>query len=230
MAQKKKNSNYVTDKTTKNKNEKAVAERKKQLKKKLTPIIITAVAVLLIVGAVFAIGIPLGMFDYTPEATEHISITLGDYGTLHVELYGDDAPETVKNFKKLADDKKLIGYMLHTYKDGLFYGGSKIADGGKNGIKGEFEENGVENKVSHKRGVISMARGESNDSAYAQFFIVTEDSEELDGKYAAFACITDGMEIIDEILSKVKMDENGNIDFDSCPKITSISSHDAHSH
>ncbi len=230
MAKKKKNSNYVTDKTLHTKKEKEAAERKKQLKKTLKPIIIAVASVLVIVAIVLAIGIPLGMFDYNPEPTEHLSITLENYGTLHVELYGEDAPKTVENFKKLVDDKKLIGLMLHTYKDGLLYGGSKDADGGKNGIVGEFEDNGVENKVSHKRGIISMARGESKDSAYAQFFIVTEDNKELDGKYAAFARITDGMEIIDKILSEVEIGEDGKIDFDSCPKITSISAHDAHDH
>ncbi len=230
MAKKKKNSNYVTDKTLNTKHEKEAAERKKQLKKTLKPIIIAVATVLAIVAVILAVGIPLGMFDYNPEPTEHLSITLENYGTLHVELYGEDAPKTVENFKKLVDDKKLVGKMLHTYKDGLLYGGSKDADGGKNGIVGEFEDNGKENKISHKRGVISMARGEGKDSAYAQFFIVTEDAKELDGKYAAFAYITEGMDIIDKILSEVEIDGNGNIKFESCPKITSISAHDAHSH
>ena len=89
-------------------------------------------------------------------------------------------------------------------------------------IKGEFSDNGVNNSISHVRGVISMARSNSNDSASSQFFIVHEDSTFLDGKYAAFGKVTSGMDIVDK-LAKVKVeDDNGTVSKENQPIIESI--------
>ena len=73
-----------------------------------------------------------------------------------------------------------------------------------------------------------MARGEGNNTGYGQFFIVRENSRELDGKYAAFGRITDGMEIIDKIFEDAELLENGEIAEPII--ITSVSTHEAHSH
>ena len=72
-------------------------------------------------------------------------------------------------------------------------------------IKGEFKSNGVDNTLSHKRGVISMARAMNPDSASSQFFIVHEDSDFLDGDYAAFGKVIEGMDVVDQI-ANVKTD------------------------
>lgn len=230
MAKKKKNSNYVTEKNTAAHLE-AEAEAKKAKGKKIARIAITATAVVLAIAlAVVLIGLAFGLFDYYPEATEHLVIEIEDLGTLHVELYGKDAPKTAAHFKKLAEDGYFDDLTLHTLVDGLLYGGDIKADGGSTGIAGEFSANGVENKISHKRGIISMARGEDKNSAYGQFFIVTKDSPELDGNYAAFAMITDGMEIIDELIKDVETDEDGLIPYADRGVIVSISSHDSHGH
>ena len=88
----------------------------------------------------------------------------------------------------------------------LLLKGDRLPDGngtggsGKN-IKGEFAQNGVENNISHVRGVISMARAKPMDSASSQFFIVQSDSTYLDGSYAAFGRVTEGMDVVDEIAS-----------------------------
>ena len=66
-------------------------------------------------------------------------------------------------------------------------------------IKGEFSANGVENKLSHERGVISMARSMRPDSAGSQFFIMHKDAPHLDGQYAAFGKMTDGFDVLDAI-------------------------------
>ena len=228
MSKKKKNSNYVTDKTVAAKMEKEALARKKQLKKTLKPIILTALIVILIVGAILLIGIPLGMYDYHPESTSHVSITLEGYDeALHVELYGDDAPDTVANFLALVEDKDLVGKALHTYKDGLLYGGAAPGSGSKITIKGEFSENGFENKIAFTRGIIAMERDSSGNTITNQFFILTEDAPELEGKYAAFAKITGGMEVIDEIIKSLETDNSGLIK--NPPKIKSISApHAAH--
>ncbi|MBO5670026.1 MAG: peptidylprolyl isomerase, partial [Clostridia bacterium] len=67
-------------------------------------------------------------------------------------------------------------------------------------IKGEFNNNGVINSLSHKRGVISMARNSiSMDSASSQFFICHADATFLDGDYAAFGAVIEGIETVDKI-------------------------------
>ena len=67
-------------------------------------------------------------------------------------------------------------------------------------IKGEFSSNGVENTLSHQRGVVSMARSQDNDSASSQFFICYADCSFLDGSYAAFGEVTEGMDVVDSFL------------------------------
>ena len=92
----------------------------------------------------------------------------------------------------------------------MIQGGDPKGDGtggSKKTIKGEFAQNGVENNLSHTRGVISMARSNEPDSASSQFFIVQADSTYLDGQYAAFGKVTKGMDIVDKI-QKVKTDRN----------------------
>ena len=81
-------------------------------------------------------------------------------------------------------------------------------------IKGEFSENGVENNLSHTRGVLSMARQgadpdteETMNSASSQFFIVHKDATYLDGKYASFGKVINGMSVVDE-LANSKTDSN----------------------
>jgi len=194
MARKKKNSNYVTDKTIAAKEAKALAEKRKRTKKIILTVTAVILTVALIVGLIFAIGVPLGMLDYNPEGTKDVVISFeGVEGSLHIELYGNDAPITVKHF--LDNLTGLKGSPIRDYKDGLLYFGSASADRGSSGIKGEFSENGIENKISIRRGVIAVARGEGYNSGGSQFFIATEDATELNGKYAAFARITSGMDV-----------------------------------
>jgi peptidyl-prolyl cis-trans isomerase B (cyclophilin B) len=66
-------------------------------------------------------------------------------------------------------------------------------------IKGEFAQNGVNNPIKHKRGVISMARAMDPDSAGSQFFIMHADADYLDGQYAAFGHVVKGMDVVDRI-------------------------------
>lgn len=157
----------------------------------------------------------------------HARIVIKDYGTLEVELDADVAPISVTNFVKLAKSGFYDGLTFHRIIDGfMMQGGDPKGDGtggSEETIKGEFSENGVENPISHVRGVISMARAQAMDSASSQFFIVQTDSLYLDGKYAAFGTVTDGMEIVDEICQKaVPIDSNGLIDPAEQPVIEMI--------
>ena len=140
-----------------------------------------------------------------------IEIEMENGGVIKLELYPDVAPITVDNFVSLAKDGFYDGLIFHRVIKGfMIQGGDPEGTGfggsGKN-IKGEFRQNGVENNISHVRGVISMARSKMMDSASSQFFIVQEDSTYLDGAYAAFGRVTEGMDVVDEIAS-VQTDRN----------------------
>ena len=229
MSHKRKNSNYVTEKTLAAKKAQEAFERKKKIKKILTPILITFCAVLLLVAIVFAIGVPQGMLDYKATPSEHVTMYIEGYEkAIHIEIYGADAPETAKRFASIVSASTLNNSSFLSVKDGLIYFGSANADAGSNGITGEFKENGVDNRISFRKGVIGIARGEDPNSGYGQFFIATKNSTDLNGKYAAFAKITSGIDVIKDVIKNAEIDENGNII--SAAKITSVSSHSVSSH
>ena len=133
----------------------------------------------------------------------HVTIDVQDYGTISLELDADTAPISVTNFINLANEGFYDGLTFHRIISGFMIQGGDPNGNGTGGsektIKGEFSANGVENDISHVRGVISMARANDPDSGSSQFFIVHEDSTFLDGQYAAFGHVTDGMDVVDAI-------------------------------
>ena len=158
----------------------------------------------------------------------HAEIVIAEYGKLELELDADVAPITVTNFVNLVKKGFYNGLTFHRIMSGfMIQGGDPNGDGtggSEETIKGEFKSNGVENTMSHKRGVISMARTQNEpDSASSQFFIVQADSDFLDGDYAAFGKVTAGMDIVDKICQSVQpIDNNGTVPADQQPKITAI--------
>lgn len=158
----------------------------------------------------------------------HAEIVIAEYGKLELELDADVAPITVTNFVNLAKKGFYNGLTFHRIMSGfMIQGGDPNGDGTggfEETIKGEFKSNGIENTMSHKRGVISMARTQNDpDSASSQFFIVQADSDFLDGDYAAFGKVTAGMDIVDKICQSVQpIDNNGTVPADQQPKITAI--------
>ena len=134
-----------------------------------------------------------------------IKIEVKGFGTIMVELDKEAAPKTVENFEKLVSEGFYNGLTLHRIIKGfMIQGGDPLGNGtgdSKVKIPGEFKSNGWDNPISHKRGVISMARAQNPNSASCQFFIVHEDSEFLDGDYAAFGHVTEGMDVVDDIAS-----------------------------
>ena len=162
--------------------------------------------------------------DYL-EGLHHVEIEVQDYGTIVLELDADTAPVSVTNFIRLAREGFYDGLTFHRIISGFMIQGGDPKGNGTGGsdqtIKGEFSENGVENDISHVRGVISMARSKDPDSASSQFFIVHEDS--LDGNYAGFGHVTEGMEIVDSICEDTPVqDSNGTVEKDDQPTITSV--------
>ena len=136
-------------------------------------------------------------------------------GNIQFELLSDVAPETVRNFIKLAKSGFYDGTLFHrVIPKFMIQGGdpnTKESDkstwgtGGPGyNIKAEF------NSRSHLRGIVSMARSSDPDSAGSQFFIVTSDSTFLDREYTVFGQVADGMEVADKI---VNLPRDGN----DCP-------------
>ena len=132
-----------------------------------------------------------------------MTITMADGGKIVCELYPEKAPQSVRNMISLANKGFYDGLIFHRVISGFMIQGGCPHGTGMGGpgycIKGEFKLNGVKNNLSHKRGVVSMARAQSPNSAGSQFFIMHEDAPHLDGDYAAFGHVVNGMDVVDEI-------------------------------
>ena len=126
-----------------------------------------------------------------------------DGGVIDLELDEKAAPITVENFLKLVNMKFYDGTIFHRVIPGFMIQGGDPDGTGMGGpgwtIKGEFKSNGVDNPISHTRGVISMARAMDPDSAGSQFFIMHADALYLDGQYVAFGHVVNGMDVVDRI-------------------------------
>ena len=139
-----------------------------------------------------------------------------DFGSIKFTLLPDIAPETVRNFSKLAESGFYNGTLFHRIIPGFMIQGgdpntknSDKSSWGQGGpgynLKAEF------NSRSHLRGIVSMARSTDPDSAGSQFFIVTSDSTFLDKQYTVFGEVIDGMGVADKI---VNLPRDGN----DCPE------------
>ena len=132
-----------------------------------------------------------------------VQIEMEDGGVIKIELDESAAPITTANFLRLVKNGFYDGLIFHRVIPGFMIQGGDPTGTGMGGsdekIKGEFLANGVRNPISHKRGVISMARSQFYDSASSQFFIMHEDGEFLDGQYAAFGKVVEGMDVVDRI-------------------------------
>ncbi len=130
-----------------------------------------------------------------------------EMGDITIKFFYDKAPNHVKNFVDLAASGFYNGTMFHRVIPGFMiqcgdpytkkpedpthpYG---TGGNGDNHVKAEF------NDISHKRGIVSMARASDPNSASSQFFIVVKDSTFLDGQYSAFAEVVSGMDAADRI-------------------------------
>lgn len=170
-------------------------------------------------------------FGYYKKATFKaenpiVTMEVENFGTIKMELYPEQAPETVSNFIALANRGFYDGTKFHrVVKDFMIQAGSKDGDGTtsakisnlKDGgaeedytIKGEFLSNGVNNTIKFEEGVLAMARGdytayypnlteESYNSGCSQFFIMTKENTSLNGHYTAFGKVTEGLDIVHKI-------------------------------
>ena len=139
-----------------------------------------------------------------------------NFGNIKFSLLPELAPETVRNFSKLAKSGCYNGTLFHRVIPGFMIQGgdpnTKSPDKtvwGQGGpgynLKAEF------NSRSHLRGIVSMARATDPDSAGSQFFIITSDRAFLDKQYTVFGEVTEGMDVADKI---VNLPRDGN----DCPE------------
>lgn len=165
---------------------------------------------LVLLGAVLVSLAACGKEEEAPLYSEipypTVTITMADGQVMRLELYPACAPNTVANFVNLCESGFYNGLTFHRVVPGyMIQGGDPNGDGtGDAGytIAGEFAENGFDNPLLHERGVISMARYESDvNSASSQFFIMQYNYPELDGRFAAFGRIVDeeSLAVLDSI-------------------------------
>ena len=188
---------------------------------------------IIMIIAIILVIVLIGLVSYTIYQKQSVNISnpiatmeIEGLETMKIELYPDQAPNTVKNFITLANRGFYDGLTFHRIvKDFMVQGGDKegtgsgsptladLKDGGSDtenyAIKGEFVQNGFnQNTLRHEKGVISMARSdysqmglyeEGYNSAGSQFFIMTEDNSSLNGYYAAFGKVIEGMDVLDKL-------------------------------
>lgn len=149
--------------------------------------------------------------DKGEESMNKATITMENGEKIHIQLDDEQAPITVENFVELVQDGFYDGLTFHRIEPGFVIQGGDPQGNGTGGpghtIKGEFKANGVNNTISHERGVISMARAQDYDSAGSQFFITLDDATFLDGQYAAFGTVgEESMEVVDAIVEQYLTD------------------------
>ena len=189
--------------------------------------ILWVIALLVIIVLIGIVG-----FNFYKKATMEVknpivTMEVENFGIIKMELYPEQAPETVANFITLANRGFYNGLTFHrVVKDFMIQGGDKegtgqgsatladLKDDGDSStdysIKGEFVANGVNNTLKFDEGVIGMARNdytqyssslkeESYNSGSSQFFIMTKANTSLNGYYTAFGKVTEGMDVVHKI-------------------------------
>jgi len=118
-------------------------------------------------------------------------------GPISLELFDEEAPKTVENFRKLAGDGFYDGLTFHrVIKDFMIQGGCPLGTG-TGGPGYTFEDEINDHKVV--RGALAMANAGPNTNG-SQFFIVTTESAPwLDGKHTVFGEVVDGMDVVDRL-------------------------------
>ena len=170
----------------------SVVERKEMPKATIFGIALAVLAI--------AICVIIAVAMNPKDKTVYVEMKVKDYGTVILKLDGESAPKTVDNFVRLVNDNFYDGLTFHrVMRDFMIQGGCPNGNGSGSSSKnvvGEFSENGFVNPISHRRGVISMARSDDYDSGSCQFFICNADYPSLDGKYAAFGYVIEGMDVV----------------------------------
>jgi len=148
------------------------------------------------------------------EPDKEAAVLQTNFGKIVIEFFPNAAPKHVKNFKQLARSDFYNGTHFHRVIPGFMIQGgdpnSKDNDRSNDGTGDSGTKVPAEfNSIPHKRGIVSMARGNDPNSASCQFFIVVKDSNFLDHNYSAFGRVIEGMDVADKIVN-VKRDDKDN--------------------
>jgi peptidyl-prolyl cis-trans isomerase B (cyclophilin B) len=120
-----------------------------------------------------------------------------NHGAIELELFDEDAPKTVENFRKLATDGFYDGIVFHrVIKDFMIQGGCPQGTG-TGGPGYTFEDEFNDHKVV--RGALAMANAGPNTNGSQFFIVTTEAASWLDGKHTVFGRVTKGMDVVDAI-------------------------------
>jgi peptidyl-prolyl cis-trans isomerase B (cyclophilin B) len=120
-----------------------------------------------------------------------------NHGPIAIELFDDDAPNTVENFLKLARDGFYNGVIFHRVIPDFMIQGGDPTGTGSGGPGYQFEDEFNDNKVV--RGALAMANAGPNTNGSQFFIVTTEAASWLDGKHTVFGRVTDGMDVVDTI-------------------------------
>ena len=192
--------------------------KKAQKKGSRTKLVIVAILVILVASVGLAAMTGLFSTKQQPsvqQTSQEVAVIETNMGTIAFKFYPEVAPKTVENFKKLANSGFYNGTHFHRVIPGFMIQGgdpnSRNADRSTHGMGGPGYTIPAEfSSLSHKRGIVSMARrGDNVDSAGSQFFIVVKDTTSLDSQYTIFGEVTQGMDVVDKIVN-VKTDGNDN--------------------
>nr|WP_231682860.1 peptidylprolyl isomerase [Phosphitispora fastidiosa] len=137
---------------------------------------------------------------------KRVGIIETKYGKIYIELFKDEAPNTVENFKKLAEKGFYDSLTFHRYEPDFVIQGGDPEGNGRGGpgytIKAEI------NSHKHLKGAVAMARKEGDlDSAGSQFYITLEETPFLDGQYTVFGQVVGGMDAVIQLRAGDKMDK-----------------------
>jgi cyclophilin family peptidyl-prolyl cis-trans isomerase len=120
-----------------------------------------------------------------------------NHGTIEIELFDEDAPKTVENFKKLAQDGFYDGVIFHRVITDFMIQGGDPTGTGSGGPGYQFEDEFNDQKVV--RGALAMANAGPNTNGSQFFVVTTEAAPWLDGKHTVFGRVTSGMDVVDAI-------------------------------
>ena len=227
MAKKRKNSNYVTERTIKREAERQHAIKVRKRNKVISWTLIVLSILISMSVMVISIGAKNGWWEKTMVTTAHAEIEIEGYGTLHIALYGENAPIAVDRFTKLAKSGYYKGKTFHSFMNDVLEGGDPKATGtGSNGTYIPMELN---NGIHHRKGTISMKQVDER-GASTVFFITAKNQLELDDTCTAFGRITEGYDVFEAICKYMEEQDQsqGTVAKDKQPVIKSITIHASH--
>jgi len=182
------------------------------------------IVIVTVVASIFFLS-PIGQkdqTDYYPEEDQMSLVTIStSAGDIHLELDADNAPITVANFLKLAEDGYYSGTIFHRIIEGfMVQGGGLDENMTPKPTNTDPIQNEANNGLKNDRGSIAMARTMDPHSATGQFFINHKDNDFLNHTaetsqgwgYAVFGSVIDGMDVVDQIALSITSTVGGYAD------------------